>query len=184
MGKKSKKKDGRRHAEADERPQGPERSPAGVPARPKRRSKGAPEPVDVVVVAQRLNSVSLHLLRRLAREESASGTRPARLSALATLASHGPCTLGTLARLERVTPPSMTRLVHALEADGLAERSPSVTDGRQVDVRITAAGSALLAARGDQREATLADWLADLPPADLQVLSTASTILEATLRDT
>ncbi|MBX3028820.1 MAG: MarR family transcriptional regulator [Chloroflexi bacterium] len=178
MGKKSKKKDGRKHAAS-------EASLSIEAADLPRRGKGAVKagPVDAAVVAQRLNSVSLHLLRRLAREEAASGTRPARLSALATLASHGPCTLGTLARLERVTPPSMTRLVHALESDGLAERSPSVTDGRQVDVRITPAGSTLLATRGDQRTETITGWLAPLSADDLRVLDTATSLLETTLRD-
>lgn len=178
MGKKSKKKDSRKHAGSDHVLE------VAAPGPESRRKGPAKAPsVDAAVVAQRLNSVSLHLLRRLAREESASGTRPARLSALATLSAHGPCTLGTLARLERVTPPSMTRLVHSLEADGLAERSPSVTDGRQVDVRITAAGRTLLASRGDHRAETITGWLTPLAADDLQVLDAATVILERTLRD-
>ncbi len=79
---------------------------------------GVPDPV---FVAQRLTSLTLHLLRRLAREEQVTGIRPARLSALATLAADGPTTLGGLARRERVTPPSMTRLVQALESGKLAK---------------------------------------------------------------
>ena len=70
------------------------------------------------------------------------------------LATDGPTTLGGLARRERVTPPAMTRLVQALEAEGLVERLPSATDGRQVGVRITAAGERLLEQRGQARAAS------------------------------
>lgn len=134
-------------------------------------------------VAQRLTTITLHLLRRLAREEQVTGIRPARLSALATLAADGPTTLGGLARRERVTPPSMTRLVHALEAEGLVERLPSATDGRQVGVRITAAGERVLAERGQARADAVAGWLAPLDEEGLRVVDAAVGLLEASLRD-
>lgn len=138
---------------------------------------------DAALVAQRLTTITLHLLRRLARDEQATGIRPARLSALATLATDGPTTLGGLARRERVTPPSMTRLVHALEADGLVERLPSATDGRKVGVRITAAGERLLAARGDARAETVAGLLRPLDGRELRIVDAAVTLLEGSLRD-
>lgn len=140
------------------------------------------EPPDAARVAQRLTTITLHLLRRLAREEHVTGIRPARLSALATLAADGPTTLGGLARRERVTPPSMTRLVQALEADGLVERIPSATDGREVGVRITAAGERLLAERGDARAEAVAGWLAPLADEELRVVDAAVTLLEGSLR--
>ena len=142
----------------------------------------APAP-EAAQVAQRLTTITLHLLRRLAREEQVTGIRPARLSALATLAADGPTTLGGLARRERVTPPSMTRLVHALEADGLVERLHSATDGRQVGVRITPAGEALLAERGQARADAVAGWLHPLDETELRVVDTAVTLLEGSLRD-
>lgn len=138
---------------------------------------------DAAVVAQRLSSLALHLLRRLAREEQVTGIRPARLSALATLAADGPTTLGGLARRERVTPPSMTRLVHALEAAGLVERLPSATDGRQVGVRITAAGERLLEERSRSRAEAVAGWLRPLEGDELRVVDAAVGLLEASLRD-
>lgn len=141
---------------------------------------GAP---DTSLVAQRLTSLTLHLLRRLAREEQVTGIRPARLSALATLATDGPTTLGGLAKRERVTPPSMTRLVHALEADGLVERLPSATDGRQVGVRITAAGERVLVERGRARSDAVAGWLRPLDDDELRVVDAAVGLLEARLRD-
>ena len=141
------------------------------------------EPADPARVAQRLTTITLHLLRRLAREEQVTGIRPARLSALATLAADGPTTLGGLARRERVTPPSMTRLVHALESEGLVERVPSATDGRQVGVRITAAGERSLADRGRARADAVSDWLRPLDDDQLRVVDAAVTLLEGSLRD-
>lgn len=138
---------------------------------------------DAALVAQRLTGITLHLLRRLAREEQVTGIRPARLSALASLASDGPTTLGGLARRERVTPPSMTRLVHALEAEGLVERLPSATDGRQVGVRITAAGQRLLDERGHARADAVAGWLRPLDDDQLRLVDAAVTLLEGSLRD-
>jgi DNA-binding MarR family transcriptional regulator len=138
---------------------------------------------DAARVAQRLTTIALHLLRRLAREEQVTGIRPARLSVLATLAADGPTTLGGLARRERVTPPSMTRLVHALESDGLVERVPSATDGRQVGVRITAAGERSLATRGEARADAVAGWLRPLDDEQLRVVDAAVTLLEGSLRD-
>ncbi len=141
------------------------------------------EPADAALVAQRLTTITLHLLRLLAREERVTGIRPARLSALATLAADGPTTLGGLARRERVTPPSMTRLVRALEADGLVERLPSATDGRQVGVRITAAGERVLAERGQARADAVAGWLRPLRDDQLRLVDAAVTLIEGSLRD-
>jgi DNA-binding MarR family transcriptional regulator len=138
---------------------------------------------DAAAVAQRLTSITLHLLRRLAREEQVTGIRPARLSALATLAANGPTTLGGLARRERVTPPSMTRLVQALESEGLVERLPSATDGRQVGVRITAAGERLLEQRGQARADAVAGWLRPLDDDQLRLVDAAVTLLERSLQD-
>jgi DNA-binding MarR family transcriptional regulator len=77
----------------------------------------------------------------------------------------------------------MTRLVHALEADGLVERLPSATDGRKVGVRITPAGERLLAARGDARAEAVAGWLRPLDERDLRIVDAAVTLLEGSLRD-
>jgi DNA-binding MarR family transcriptional regulator len=140
----------------------------------------APEPAHV---AQRLTGITLHLLRRLAREEQVTGIRPARLSALSTLTTDGPTTLGGLAKRERVTPPSMTRLVHALEAEGLVERLPSASDGRQVGVRITAAGRQLLDERSRARADAVAGWLRPLDDEQLRVVDAAVTLLDGSLRD-
>ena len=133
-------------------------------------------------VATRLNGAAVHLLRRLHREDAAQGTSSTRLSALTVLVLGGPRTLGQLAESEGVTPPSMTRLVTAMEGDGLVARSRSDTDGRLVIVAATPAGAELLHRGRDRRVETLAGLLRGLPAADQRTLESAAGILEELLR--
>jgi len=73
--------------------------------------------------ADKLHSASIHVLRRVAREDPASGLSAARLSALSVLVFGGPRTLGELAAAERVRPPTMTSIVRGLEAAGQIGRA-------------------------------------------------------------
>ncbi|MGA7505174.1 MAG: MarR family transcriptional regulator, partial [Candidatus Sulfotelmatobacter sp.] len=54
--------------------------------------------------ADRIHSAAIHLLRRLRKQDSATGQGPARLSALSVLVFGGPKTLGELAAAEQVKP--------------------------------------------------------------------------------
>ena len=132
-------------------------------------------------LAARVHSAALHLLRRLAQEDRATGVSAARLSALSALVFGGPRTIGALAAVEGVTPPTMTRLVAAMAADGLVERFADPTDRRVVRVQASAAGRAALLAGRDRREATLARMLGSLTPKERRRLDQAASILEATL---
>lgn len=152
---------------------------AAVPAVP--ASPPSPLP-DAAQVAMRLNTTAIHLLRRLHREDAALGTSSTRLSALSVLVLGGPRTLGQLAEAEGVTPPSMTRLVTAMEADGLVARSRSEADGRLVIIAATAAGTELLHQGRDQRVEVLAGMLRTLPDDDQRCLEGATAILEDLLR--
>ena len=81
---------------------------------------GAP-PLPSSEVAARLRIVIMRLQRRL-RAEAGDELSPTLVAALVSVERHGPLTLGRLAELERVTPPSITRVVAALERDGLVSR--------------------------------------------------------------
>src|ERR1051325_10869744 len=81
-------------------------------------------------VADRLHSASIPLLRRVRRRDDESGVTAPHLSALSVLVFGGARTLGELAAAEQVTPPSMTRIVRNLEADGLVEREADASDRR------------------------------------------------------
>lgn len=141
-----------------------------------------PEAGSPGVVADRLHSAAIHLLRRLRRQDDASGLSAPRLSALSVIVFGGPLTIGALAAAEQVQPPTMTRIVTALEQDGLAVREPSAEDGRVVHVRATRAGERLLQQGRLRRTRALANELAALPPEDLAALSRASLILEELVR--
>lgn len=132
-------------------------------------------------LAARLHSAALHLLRRLAQDDRATGVSPSRLSALSVLVFGGPRTIGSLAALEGVTPPTMTRLVAAMAADGLVERLPDPGDRRVVQVAASTSGRSLLLAGRDRRVATLAALIAPLTPKERRRLGSAAFIMEAML---
>lgn len=123
----------------------------------------------------------MHLLRRLAQEDSATGVSPPRLSALSVLVFGGPRTIGALAGIEGVTPPTMTRLVAGMAADGLVERLPDPDDRRIVRVAASDRGREVLLAGRERRVATLATMLAPLTPKERRRLEAAARIIEAML---
>ena len=102
------------------------------------RSKPKKSPAqDAAAVADRLHSVAIHLLRRVRKQDAATGEGPARLSALSVLVFGGPMTLGRLAATEQVTPPTMSRIVTGLERGRLIERVRDAKDARRVQIRAT-----------------------------------------------
>jgi DNA-binding MarR family transcriptional regulator len=134
-------------------------------------------------VADRLHSASIHLLRRVRRRDDESGVTAPHLSALSVLVFGGALTLGELAAAEQVTPPSMTRIVRNLEAEGLVERETDAADRRIARVRATEKGRRILADARTRRIADLAARLAALGDDDLQALERAAEIIEAALSD-
>lgn len=144
-------------------------------------SDEAARPVDSSKIATQLNSVAIHLLRRLHREDAALGLSGARLSALSVLVFGGPRTIGKLAEAEGVTPPSMTRLVAAMETEGLVQRAPSPTDARSVIIRATPQGEDIMLRGREQRVVALTGWLSTLDPDELGTLEGAAELLERIL---
>jgi DNA-binding MarR family transcriptional regulator len=129
-------------------------------------------------LADRLHSAAIHVLRRVAREDSASGLGGPALSALSVVVFGGPLSLGKLAEAEQVRPPTMTRTVQGLEAAGLVEREPDERDGRIVNIRATAKGVETLQAARARRVAALAASLAELGERDLRTLERAAELME------
>ncbi len=132
-------------------------------------------------VADRLHSAAIHLLRRLRFEDAESGLTAPRLSALSVIVFGGPLTLGDLAAAEQVRPPTITRLVRDLEADGLARVLLDPADGRVRRVEATEDGRRVLLEGRRRRVERLAADLAALPPSDLDTLARAVALLEALL---
>jgi len=145
---------------------------------------GSADPADPAELAARLASLSTVLQRHLARADAGTGLTRARLSALALLVLGGPRTLGELAAAEHVRPPTMTRLVQAMEADGLVVRRPNPDDGRSVLIEATAGGVAQLEAGRARQVTPLAGSIADLALAERVRLEDAADLLGRVLRQT
>ena len=135
-------------------------------------------------LADRLHSSAIHLLRRLRREDDASGLPAPQLSALSVIVFGGPVTLGQLATAAQVRPPTITRLVGILEEEGLVERETDPDDGRIVRVKATARGTRLLHEGRQRRVASLAASLGELPAKERAALARALPILEKVVRAT
>jgi DNA-binding MarR family transcriptional regulator len=133
---------------------------------------------DPVAVADELHSAAIHLLRRVRKVDEESGLTAARLSALSVLVFGGPTTLGSLARAEQVSAPTMSRLVDALERDGLAVREAHAEDRRSVVVRATPSGRRILERGRERRIAELAQLLSGLRPDELGTLAAAAGLVE------
>jgi DNA-binding MarR family transcriptional regulator len=136
---------------------------------------------DAERIADRLHSAAIHLLRRLRREDTESGLSAPRLSALSVVVFGGPITLGELANAEQVRPPTMTRLVSALEADGLVTRETDPDDGRLTRIRATQKGRTLLLRGRARRVAALTAQVRGLTSDERAELTRALGILDGVI---
>jgi len=130
------------------------------------------------IVADRLHSAAIHLLRRLRVEDRAMGLTAPRASALSVLVFRGPVTMSALADAEQVRRPTMTRLVDGLERRGLVRRVSHAEDGRVQLVEATAAGKRLLQQGRARRVERLMQEIAHLPAEDQQILARAAGLME------
>jgi DNA-binding MarR family transcriptional regulator len=136
---------------------------------------GRPQPPPL---AGRLRLAVVRLNRRLRAQRPDATVTLTQLSALSCLHKHGPMTPGELAARERVQPPSMTRVIAALEERGLASRAPHPTDGRQAIVTVTATGADYLAAEAAARERWLDHRLAELTVEERALLARAVELID------
>lgn len=118
------------------------------------------------------------LTRRLRRQAGAHTLTPTQLATLAAVERHSGITPGELAELEKMQPPSMTRVIAALEERALLARTPHPIDRRQVTVSVTERGRGLLKEERRGKEAWLAQRLKELTPKERATLRAAAPILE------
>lgn len=129
-------------------------------------------------ISSHLRVTVMRLARRLRAQRLDSGHSLTQFAALGSIERHGPISPGDLAEHERVRPPSMTRVVNHLEADGLIVRQPHPTDGRQQLLTITRAGKDLLVADRRRRDAWLAQQLASFTAEEIAALTGVLPLLE------
>jgi DNA-binding MarR family transcriptional regulator len=132
--------------------------------------------------ADLIHSASIHLLRRVREVDAeAMGISPARASALSVLVFGGARSLKELAEAERVTAATMSRLVTAMEGEGLVRRYPDVNDARAIRLEATAKARRILE-RGRARRLDLLERLLEgSTTAEVEAVRTAAHVVKQSL---
>lgn len=137
---------------------------------------------DLAEVATRLRLVVGRLNRRV-RIDGGESVPPLQLSALVTVEQHGPLRLSELARREAVTAPTMSRVLSALDVQGLVVRATDPADARSVLITLSPEGAERLDQVRTQRTALIVRRLTRLDEAQRASLAAALPALEALLVD-
>jgi DNA-binding MarR family transcriptional regulator len=132
----------------------------------------------IAELASQLRPALLRLTRLVRNQRVDLSVTLTQLSAMGTLRKNGPLSAGELANLERVQPPSMTKVLAHLEERGLVRRDVHPTDRRQAILEITPAGEALLESERRSRDAWLARRLATLTPDERALVQRVLPILD------
>jgi DNA-binding MarR family transcriptional regulator len=135
-----------------------------------------------LVVADRLHSAAIHLLRHARQQDTLARQGPARLSALSVLVFGGPMALGQLAVAEQVKAPTMSRIVAGLKRSGLAKIETDSKDARRIRVTATAKGKRLLQQARTRRVRLLAETLSGLKEPAINTLLKAAELMERAVR--
>ena len=143
---------------------------------------GSVETEELTALAARLRLVVGRLHRRI-RIDGRESIPPLQLSALVTVEQHGPLRLSELARREAVTAPTMSRVLAALDEQGLVIRTPDPHDARAVQIVLSDDGAARLAEVRSHRTALVARRLERLGHEERQRIVAAMPALEALLVD-
>jgi DNA-binding MarR family transcriptional regulator len=121
----------------------------------------------------------MRLSRRMRQERSGeAGLTATQLATLATLRRHGALTAGELAAHEKISPPSMTRILSTLSGLGMIERRTHPSDGRQVLVELSPAGQRLLDDDRRRRDEWLGMRLGELTPQEQEQLRVVVPLLD------
>jgi DNA-binding MarR family transcriptional regulator len=129
-------------------------------------------------LASRLRLAVMRLNRRLRAQRAGGAVTLSQLSTMSSLHKCGPSSPGELAAKEGVQPPSMTRVVAALEEMGYVSKRQHPSDGRQAIVELTEQGESYLLADISAREAWLDSRLSELDNRDVEVLARAAEIID------
>jgi DNA-binding MarR family transcriptional regulator len=127
-------------------------------------------------VSELLQSIGL-LVRRVRGAATSNEISLTEAAVLGRLARNGAATTADLARAEGMKPQSMGATVAALEGMGLVERKPHPTDGRQMNIELTAKGADLRRSRGDAKRTWLGQALSQLDEQERATLFAAGGII-------
>jgi DNA-binding MarR family transcriptional regulator len=134
---------------------------------------------ELLDAARQLRIAVISLARRLRAERQETGVSPLGISVLIRLHREPRLTPKALASAENVAPQTLTRVLAALEQQGLLNRKPDPSDGRQSLLELTGAGRTLLRRDSARREAWLAKAMEEaLAPSERQMLRVVAPLLE------
>lgn len=140
------------------------------------------EPIDLDRTddVDRLRVAVLRLARRI-RTRSSGTITPSQLFTLGTIVRHGRLTVGQIAELEHVKPPSASKIVAALESEGLVARQPSSDDRRCTFIVATPAGHDHLEQVRAAGRGWISEQLVGLDARDIAAIERALPALERLL---
>ena len=130
---------------------------------------------------ERFHHLAIRMLRELRAVDEAAGLSGPRASALSVLVFRGPQSLGELANAEGVKPPTMSRLVKAMQVEGLVESATVKHDQRRVRIAATAKGRALMMKGRECRLEALARLFEDATPREIEALERVADLMERSL---
>jgi DNA-binding MarR family transcriptional regulator len=134
-------------------------------------------------VAVAVRDAIARLNRQLRRTRPVGDLTITQISALQSLETAAALTPRELADVERIAPPTLTRIVARLEERGLVQRTAHPTDGRQVILAPTTAGIDLLTTYRRARDEWLAHRLGRLSPEERDTVHRAAEILSRIAKD-
>ena len=118
------------------------------------------------------------LVRRVRAASASHELSLTEAAVMARLAKDGPATTADLARAEGMKPQSMGTTIAALEEMGMVERKPHPTDGRQINLELTAKGAAVRKIARDAKRTWLAEAIAKLDKQEQETLFAAGEIIK------
>lgn len=132
---------------------------------------------DTAPLAAELRSTVIRLARAFRHQQTRDDLTISQLSVLWLLRTHASLSAGELAQRERVRPPSMTRIIDALEQEDMVRRTANPSDGRKVLVLLTDAGRDRADLEAAARENWLAQQLIGCTPAERAAVAAALVVL-------
>ncbi|MBY8863309.1 MarR family transcriptional regulator [Nocardia sp. CA2R105] len=115
------------------------------------------------------------ITRLLRRAGDTGALSPGSAAALGTLVRCGPMRLGDLAAAERVTAPTMSRIITQLEKGGYVQRAPDPIDGRAHVLSATGPAQDMVNGLTSARIQRFADVLDHLHDDERRILATTLT---------
>jgi DNA-binding MarR family transcriptional regulator len=135
---------------------------------------------DALRIASKVRRTITRMGRRLRALRSSHSVSASQLSMLGHLYRvKQPMTAAALARLERLQPQSLSRIIAELDEQGLIRRRQDGSDGRQLLIEITQAGKDLLVQDADRQSKWLANLMTtQLSKAEREIISVAADLLD------